>query len=346
MFRTLPGELVADRSVTSVLGLDGRTQVLLVAGPDASGGMTVTAVTDAWTETLWPPETTPPKPVTGRADLVALGDGRALALIPGQALLHLDPLAESEAARAVPLKPGRTRLPDRMFATGEAVTGLWLRARCKTLLATLDPAGGRDRDSERAGPVLMPGQAVNLVLRDGAGRDVVVAEDRRTGLHVWRQDAPGGWAHLSDDGAARHGLNAAAACGLLWGERVVLATASTAAVRHALPGMPLRGELIALDPDGRLQLLTGELRTSANGLMVPELSAAAVMTLGAGQIAHLGRDAAGRLILAMDRPDGEAVVFALAPDMTLTTLADTCDTVLGLVPDRAAPGGIAIVSAL
>lgn len=344
VFRDLPGELEVDLAATTVLGLEGDTPVLMVAGPDASGKMTVSSVTEAWIETLWSQETAPRGLATGgRADLVATQDGRALALIPGQALVLLDPLADSEAQRSQRLKPGRARLPDRLFATGGGIIGIWVRSNGKTLLATLDAKGAREPGSERAGPSLKPGQTVNLVLRDAAGRDVVVAEDHRVGFQIWRQECPDNWAHLAQDGAARHGLNACVIDGLLWGERVVLATGSPPAVSQALLGMLIRSELIMLDPDGQLHLLAGEVRSSPMGLMVPKLSASAIMMFGLGHFSHLAIDDTGRLILATRRPNGHAALFAIAADMTVTALADPCDTIVGFVPDDSVSGRVGAV---
>ena len=344
-FLGVPAELVGDPSATKVASLAGDTPVLLVAGPDEDGVPTISAVTDTWVETLWPLETTGPAPDARPADLVPTGTNQALALLPGEALLLLSPLAEDEDQRTQRLKPRPARLPDRLFATGDSITGLWLRARGKTLLATLDARGMRDKSSERFGPELKPGQVVTIVLRDGAGRDVVIAEDHRTGFQAWRRNDLGDWVHLTADGAARHGLNASVACALPWGERVILATGSSTAVRQALPGMPISGELIVLEPDGQLHLLAGELRVSPTGLMVPGLSAGALVTLNALRFSHLAIDDAGRLIVTAVRRKGDAGLFAIAPDMTVTPLADPCETILGLVPDPAAPGRIGAVTA-
>lgn len=337
-FRVLPADLVDDPAATTLLGLTNDTPVLLVAGPDTARDMTISAVTETWVETLWPLTPGQRGKAAGRADLVATQDGRTLVLIPGQALLLLDPLSDDEAERTKRLKPRPARLPDRLFPTDGGVMGLWQRSGGKTLLATLDTNGMRDKSSERAGPTLASGQSVALILRDAASRDVIIAEDHRTGFQIWRQDGPDAWAHLVTDGVGRHGLNASVASGLLWGDRVVLATGSTPAVRQALQGMPLSGELIVLEPDGRVQLLTGELRTSPTGLLAPKLSAAAITTLDPGQFSHLAVDDAGHLIVSVLRRDGSSGLFAIAPDMTVTTLADPCDTILGLVPDQTAQG--------
>lgn len=342
-FQVLPQELVTDPTAMTVVGLTRDTPVLLAAGADAAGVMTVSAITETWIETLWPLGTKRQKSTPKSADIVATEDGRALVLIPGQALLLLDPLAQDETHRTQRLKPKPSRMPDRLFAIDGGATGLWLRSDGKTLLATVDAQGVRDKSSERSGPKLKPWQTVNLILRDPAGNDTVVVEDLQTGFQIWRQESPGDWAHRVTDGAARHGLNARVVDGLVWGDRVVLATGSNTAVQQALLGMPLTGELITLEPDGQIQILAGELRISPTGLMVPHLSAAAIMAFNAEQFTHLAIDGAGHLIVAVVRRNGASGLFAIAPDMTVTALADPCHTTLGLVPDQTAPAGIRAV---
>lgn len=346
-FHDLPAELVGDGTALTVLALPGAMRVMLVAGRGAAGEMTISAVTDSWIETLWPLVPAKAGAVSGhdRVDLVATGQGRAMALIRGEALIALDPLAEDEGLRALRLRSGRTGPPDRICALEGALTGLWLRSDGRTLLAVVDTTGKRVAGSDRAGPTLRPGQAVVLIVRDVAGRDVVVAEDHRTGFHLWRQEGLGDWAHLTGDGAARHAMNAGVVAGVLWGDRIVLATGSTMAVRQALPRMAVAGELIALDPDGVLRLLAGELRVSGRGLMVPELSAAGIMALGLGQglgqVADLAVDAGGRLVIAVSRRDGTGAIAAIAPDLSTTPLGAACPPVLGFVRDDTAPGAIA-----
>lgn len=77
--------------------------------------------------------------------------------------------------------------------------------------------------------------------------------------------------------------------------------------------------------------------------MVPKLSAPAIKMFGLGRFSHLAIDDAGRLILAMVRPNGQAALFAIAPDMTVTALADPCDTIVGLVSDGRVPGQVGAV---
>lgn len=302
-----PGRMAVLRLAAAAEG----PETVIVAGPlprrgGAQDRFAVAGLQDGETTTLW--AAAPGSAAVGRADLVATADGRALLLLPRRAIVRLDPHAPAAEDRARLVARGPS-LPVRVFAggAGQDPVAVTLRAGGEVLLDRLD--GGGRAHGRRAGPQLQPGQAPSLVMPDAEGRLLFGADDPVRGFQIWRE-GPEGWAHLVGDGAARFGQNAAILDAALWRGEVVLAVGPSGTVRDNLLGMPIRGELVTIGPDGRIGMIAGELRPSPAGLLVPRIGAPALRELAAEgfpRLAVQGDD----LVAAVAR-DGDTVLWRFA----------------------------------
>lgn len=376
-FLAVPAELVGDPGRMAALALTpvaGRGPVLLVAGPVAgdiaeiveigstdsavdsdadapsatpgpalSGRFTVSTVASGWIETLWTATTRADVP--GKPDLVALGNNRAIILLPRRALIGIDLDATDRKLRGHVLQRGRS-LPDRLFGVDGGALGVLVRVDGRTVLVGIGPDGARIPGSESAGPQLGSGQRVSALLRDAAGRLVLTADDSVRGFQLWRQGPDGDWAHLVTNGAGRFAQNAGITDAVLWRGQIVLAAGPVDAVRRNLLGMEIRGELILIGPDGDATLICGELRPGLRtpgqmgqklgqpGLMVPRIAAGTMAALDLGSFTRLWAEAeADGLVTAVERDDGRTTLYRMTPDFRMETLAERDAPLIGpLIP--------------
>jgi hypothetical protein len=314
---TLPDVIVGDAARMVVLRLAGpEGETVLTAGPlprrtGRDGAVlperfAVLALrAGGWVDQLW--AAARGSGVVRRADLVSAGPGaaRALLLLPRRAMVLIDPFAADPRAGARLVARGWS-VPARLFSPGGQPVGVTIRAGGETILDRFGPDGAPVAGGRSAGPVLAPGQVVSQLVADAEGRLVLMADDASRGFQVWREEA-GGWRHVVSDGATRYGQNAAVHDATLWQGLVVLAVGATAEVRARLVGMPIRGEIVTLDGAGRVGLIAGELRTSAQGLLVPRVGAPAMRMMAAEDVLRVAAGQDGVLVAAVRRAGGLAL---------------------------------------
>ncbi len=288
----------------------GGAPLVVVAGPPPGGapGLVVTARQGARSETVLAlPDLALARPV----DLADLGDGAVMALVPGHALLRLDPGGDQAVATTRRLVPGKA-LPDRLFTVGDTVLATVTRPDGRTSWTRLKPTGVSVAGSREPGPRLAPGQRLSRLLLDGRGRMVALADDDGAGFAAWRREDGGAWALLADRGAQRFALNGAVLDAVRWEGGVAVAAGPSPAARERLLDMPVSGEILLLGDGPTPRLLAGEARVAPEGLMLPALGAGGTARLGRGLVTRL-LARPGLLVAAVERLDGRTAISGITP---------------------------------
>ncbi len=303
-------------SALAVAARAGGTPAVVVAGPPPGGarGVVVTARRGARSETVLAlPDLALAQPV----DLAPLEDGAVMALVPGHALLRLDPGAAEAGMRR--LVPGKA-LPDRLFPVGDAVLATVARPDGRTSWTRLRPTGVSVAGSREPGPRLSPGQRLSRLLLDGQGRMVALADDDGAGFAAWRREGDG-WAPLAERGAQRFAFNGAVLDAAPWGAGVAVAVGPSPAARGRLLDMPVSGEVLLLGDGPAPRLLAGEARVAPGGLMLPALGASGTARLGRGLVTRL-LARPGLLVAAVERLDGRTALRGITPAREVVDLGE------------------------
>ena len=210
------------------------------------------------------------------AQLAALPGGQALALITDGPLLAVS--AGAKAVRPVPQPRPVALLADPGLPGALAV----LRSKSGRITLARVPEGARPETTgwdfrqadRRPGPRLDAGQTVSLAVGAADGRLLLGVDDGVHGFRIMRDEGDR-WTRLAVPGAARHGMNATLLAATRWNGALILSAGRGTLARGEVPGLLVSGEVLRLDEanGGDLAILTGELRTGPNRLLVPALPA-------------------------------------------------------------------------
>ncbi len=270
--------------------------------------------------------------VSDAADIVALSPKRLLCLLPGHGIVEIDGRRSTIRWRADALDT----FPARMFTLDGEPVALFRSDAGETSFSAVNRDSGKSGKAlfgaSIAGPRLVPGQAVSLALLGDKGRMVVAVDDCARGFCLYRRDG-NDWTAIIQDGAARYAFNAAVQGGCWWGDKAVMAVGLSPVERQRMLGFSAPGELLLADPEGDIQILCGEGRTSQHGFMSPLIGAAHQAAWAQGTFTHLAA-AEDTLIAALRRDSGGAEIYAFTKDGQSEQLSELDGAVCGVFRNR------------
>lgn len=242
----------------------------------------------------------------------------ALCFFPGEALLSISrPEATVTCTKLSP--DGKLRMPVMLGVGRDGLPALINQPHGIDIVRLYVSKARYGFGPSISGPDLAPGSRVSALGETGAGDIVLLADNAKSGVEVWRHRGRDGWQQVVRQGYWRHGFNGAVSAITAGVPDMVAALYPGEPALDALGRMPVAPELLILPGDGDPALIIGETRASPDGLIVPLSGPSAATGQIKGRFSALAAHK-GAVYAALQESDTTAHVFRIGQSFRVELL--------------------------